>query len=65
MSDEKKTDRRKQSLYFPETLLKDIAEQAARLDRSVSWVVQRAYLLSKDKIVAMPGVEDPTSIGGE
>ena len=37
-----KTDKRKQSLYFPESMLQEIKEEAARLDRSLSWVVQRA-----------------------
>ena len=35
------TDKRKQSLYFPETMLKDLQHEADRLDRSLSWVVQR------------------------
>ena len=41
-----KTDKRKQSLYFPESMLQEIKEEAARLDRSLSWVVQRAWKIS-------------------
>ena len=36
------TDKRKQSLYFPEEMLKEIQEEANRQDRSLSWVVQQA-----------------------
>ena len=35
------TDKRKQSLYFPESMLQEIQKEAARLDRSLSWIVQR------------------------
>ena len=42
-----KTDKRKQSLYFPESMLQEIKEEAARLDRSLSWVVQRAWKISR------------------
>lgn len=55
---EAKTDKRKQSLYFPEEMLKEIAEEAKRLDRSLSWVVQRAWRLAKVKIKELPSVAD-------
>lgn len=35
------TDKRKQSLYFPEAMLKELQREADRLERSLSWVVQR------------------------
>jgi uncharacterized small protein (TIGR04563 family) len=31
--------KRKQSLYFPERMLDEMRFEAARLDRSVSWIV--------------------------
>src|SRR5687768_12133041 len=40
-------DRRKQTLYFPEEMLIEITEEAARLDRSASWVVQIAWCLAE------------------
>ena len=52
-----KTDKRKQSLYFPEEMLKEIAEEAKRLDRSLSWVVQRAWRLAKPQIKQLPSVD--------
>ena len=54
-----KTDKRKQSLYFPESMLQEIKEEAARLDRSLSWVVQRAWKLSRQEMKKLPGVNDP------
>ena len=50
------TDKRKQSLYFPEEMLKEIGQEAKRLDRSLSWVVQRAWKLAKEQIKKIPGV---------
>lgn len=53
-----KTDKRKQSLYFPESMLQEIKEEAARLDRSLSWVVQRAWKLARVDIKKLPSVND-------
>jgi uncharacterized small protein (TIGR04563 family) len=58
-----KTDKRKQSLYFPESMLQEIKEEAARLDRSLSWVVQRAWKISRMEIKKLPSVNDVE--GGE
>ncbi len=53
-----KTDKRKQSLYFPESMLQEIKEEAARLDRSLSWVVQRAWKISRLEIKRLPSVNE-------
>ena len=55
---EANADKRKQSLYFPEVMLQEIKEEAARLDRSLSWVVQRAWKLAKADIRQLPSVND-------
>ena len=52
---EGKTDKRKQSLYFPGVMLDEIAAEARRLDRSLSWVVQRAWKVAAEEIKKMPG----------
>ena len=57
-NNESKTDKRKQSLYFPESMLQEIKEEAARLDRSLSWVVQRAWKISRLEIKKLPSVND-------
>ena len=49
------TDNRKQSLYFPEAMLEEIKAEAARLDRSLSWVVQRAWKTARTDVRKIPG----------
>jgi uncharacterized small protein (TIGR04563 family) len=60
------TDNRKQSLYFPEAMLDDIKSESARLDRSLSWVVQRAWKTARAEIRKIPSSESvegaPSSI---
>ena len=52
------TDKRKQSLYFPESMLQEIKDEAARLDRSLSWIVQRAWKIARLEIKKIPSVND-------
>ena len=51
-------DKRKQSLYFPEEMLREIQDEATRQDRSLSWIMQRAWKSARAKIGKMPGTED-------
>lgn len=53
-----KVDKRKQSLYFPEEMLQEMKEEAARLDRSLSWVVQRAWKVAKGELKNLPSVNE-------
>ncbi len=53
-----KSDKRKQSLYFPEEMLEEIKEEAARLDWSLSWIVQRAWKIARIEIKRLPSVDD-------
>jgi uncharacterized small protein (TIGR04563 family) len=53
-SGDEKTDKRKQSLYFPEEMLREIQEEAKRLDRSLSWVVQKAWKLAREQVRKIP-----------
>lgn len=52
------SDKRKQSLYFPEDMLKEIQEEAARQDRSLSWIVQKAWKIARKEIKKYPSVEE-------
>ncbi|MBL8603781.1 MAG: TIGR04563 family protein [Myxococcales bacterium] len=52
------SDKRKQSLYFPESMLMEIQQEATRLDRSLSWVMQRAWKLARQEIRKLPSVND-------
>lgn len=60
-----KSDKRKQSLYFPESMLEEIKDEAARLDRSLSWIVQRAWKLARADIKKLPSVDDLGDDDGE
>lgn len=51
-------DKRKQSLYFPEDMLKEIQHEAARLDRSLSWIVQQGWKLARNPIKEFPSSND-------
>ena len=52
------TDKRKQSLYFPEDMLREIQDEANRQDRSLSWIVQQAWRIARNEIMRFPSVND-------
>jgi len=52
------SDKRKQSLYFPEDMLKEIQTEAARQDRSLSWIVQKAWKIARVEIRKFPSIND-------
>jgi uncharacterized small protein (TIGR04563 family) len=52
------SDKRKQSLYFPEEMLKEIGAEATRQDRSLSWIVQKAWKAARKDIMNIPSVAD-------
>ena len=54
----KRTDKRKQSLYFPEEMLQEIQHEAIRQDRSMSWIVQQAWRLARTEITRFPSVNE-------
>jgi uncharacterized small protein (TIGR04563 family) len=49
------SDSRKQSLYFPEEMLQEIQQEAIRLDRSLSWIVQQAWRAARSRLAKVPG----------
>jgi uncharacterized small protein (TIGR04563 family) len=49
------TDKRKQSLYFPEDMLDEIQHEAERQDRSLSWIMQQAWRLARPNVGRLPG----------
>jgi len=52
------TDHRKQSLYFPEEMLKEIEHESDRQDRSLSWIVQQAWKIARVDLKRMPSPND-------
>lgn len=52
------TDKRKQSIYFPLAMLMEIKSEAKRMDRSLSWVMQKAWKLAVPQIKEIPSMDD-------
>jgi uncharacterized small protein (TIGR04563 family) len=53
------SDKRKQSLYFPDEMLKEISNEAMRQDRSLSWIVQKAWKAARKDIMGIPSMGEP------
>jgi uncharacterized small protein (TIGR04563 family) len=51
-------DKRKQSLYFPEEMLQEIQDEAKRQDRSMSWIVQKAWKRARKELMQIPSTND-------
>ena len=60
-----KTDKRKQSLYFPEEMLKEISDEASRQDRSLSWIVQKAWKVARKSMIKIPSVDAAPTEGDD
>ena len=58
------SDKRKQSLYFPETMLEEIKREAVRQDRSLSWIVQKAWLHARKELAKFPSINDASDDPG-
>lgn len=46
----------KRSFYLPQDTIDEIAKEAVRQDRSLSWVVQQAWKLARERIQKFPSV---------
>ena len=53
-------DKRKQSLYFPDEMLAEIKQEAIRLDRSLSWIIQQGWKVARQKIKSFPASNEGT-----
>jgi uncharacterized small protein (TIGR04563 family) len=51
--------KRKQSLYFSPETRREIAEEATRQDRSISWIVQQAWRAARKEIMSAPRIIRP------
>lgn len=62
---------KKQSLYFPNDMLREIELEAQRVDRSLSWIVQRCIRNGMPEIRRLVSSsppearEPPSAAGGE
>ena len=44
----------KQSLYFPLEMMEEIRAEAIRQDRSMSWIMQRAWEIARETLRKIP-----------
>ncbi|MBR4984127.1 MAG: TIGR04563 family protein [Proteobacteria bacterium] len=51
--------KQKLTLYFPPELLEEARNEAARQERTVSWILQKAWEFARQEIHKMPGADDP------
>jgi uncharacterized small protein (TIGR04563 family) len=51
-------EKQKQSLYFPEDMLREIMRESVRIDRSLSWTVQQAWRLAREELRKLPAVAE-------
>lgn len=57
-SSNRKNDPRKVGVYLPGVILRDVQAEATRQDRSVSWLLQRAWTLARAEIATAPTVTE-------
>jgi uncharacterized small protein (TIGR04563 family) len=57
LQDPSNTEKIEQPLYWPEALLAFARAEARRLDRTISWLVQRAWKLASGRIRGIPSTE--------
>jgi|13_taG_2_1085334.scaffolds.fasta_scaffold00002_246 uncharacterized small protein (TIGR04563 family) len=47
----------KRSIYLSDPIIQELEAEAKRQDRTVSWLIKRAWLESREKIKKYPDVE--------
>lgn len=51
----------KKSVYFPEKMMNEINRESRRQDRTVSWLLQRAWMIARAEIMGLETVTKPNS----
>jgi uncharacterized small protein (TIGR04563 family) len=57
------TDKRKRSLYFPDSILREMQNEAKRQERSLSWIVQYAWRIARAELMRLPSVGEESHEG--
>jgi uncharacterized small protein (TIGR04563 family) len=47
--------KKKVTLYFSAGMLEETQREAIRQDRSISWIIQAAWRMSRDEVRKLPG----------
>ena len=53
-----RTDKRQQSVYIPEAMLSEIKRECEQQERSLSWIMQRAWKIARGEIRKTPSTGD-------
>ena len=48
--------KKKVTLYFSAVMLEETQREAIRQDRSISWIIQAAWRMSRDEVRKLPSV---------
>jgi uncharacterized small protein (TIGR04563 family) len=48
--------KKKVTLYFSSAMLEETQREAIRQDRSISWIIQAAWRMSRDEVRKLPSV---------
>lgn len=49
---------KRQNLYFPGEMLSELQREAQRQDRSISWLIQQAWRISRAEMRRVPSTTD-------
>ena len=49
-----RSDQRKQTVYLPEQMLEEVLNESERQDRSISWLLQKAWEIARLQIKKAP-----------
>jgi len=50
--------KKKLTLYFSEEVLNETKQEALRQDRSVSWILETAWKMSREHVKDLPGIDE-------
>ncbi len=56
---DRKSDPRKQTVYFPDEMLEEIRQEAKRQERPLSWIIQRAWNIARERVRVAPPPKPP------
>ena len=56
------SDPRKIRVYFPGPMIRELRRESIRLERTVSWLVQRCVRIGLEELKKMPSINDPDSV---
>lgn len=50
--------KKKMTLYFSEEIINETKQEALRQDRSLSWIMEVAWKIARERLQGMPGVDE-------